>query len=132
MATTRESGGRSPALPFPPMTRPAYPPQSGILTEIDTYFLNQEKGWFRMNGDRVAGGALGCHSDAAPTRRVDHSASVAVPAGLGDAYRNLPSRINCRREHSYRDRGRYRETAARRTARTAKLDRRIRSRDRRF
>jgi hypothetical protein len=37
-----------------------------------------------MNGDRVAGGAaLGCHSDAAPTRRVDHSASVAAPAAWG-------------------------------------------------
>ena len=62
------------------MTRPADPPQSGILTEIDTYFLNQEKGWFRMNEDRVAGEALSCHSDAAPTRRVDYSASVAAPA----------------------------------------------------
>jgi hypothetical protein len=33
-----------------------------------------------MNGDRLVGGALGCHSDAAPTRRVNYSASVAASA----------------------------------------------------
>jgi hypothetical protein len=33
-----------------------------------------------MNEDRVAGEALSCHSDAAPTRRVDYTASVAAPA----------------------------------------------------
>jgi hypothetical protein len=31
----------------------------------------------------AGGAALGCHSDAAPTRRVDHSASVAAPAAWG-------------------------------------------------
>jgi hypothetical protein len=59
-----------------------------------------------MNEDRVAGEALSCHSDAAPNRTVDYSASRGS-RNWSEACRNLPSRINSQREHSYRDRGRH-------------------------